>query len=246
MNISIVIPVFREQDLINEAIGSIRAMPSGRATEIIVADGGADRETLDAIRDNEVKRIAAGRGRGRQMNVGAAAASGDVLLFLHVDTRLPSDGLERIAALMDDARYPAGAFDLGISASGLSYRIIERVASRRSRLTGIPYGDQAIFVRRNYFIKIGGYRDLPIMEDVDLMRRIRKDGGMLCFVGERVMTSARRWQKEGIVRCTCRNWTIMLLYLSGVSPKRLARWYPASEGSISRVAPSAGKKPGTL
>lgn len=227
MVVSVVIPVFHEQDLVNEAIGRIRAIPLGKTAEIIVVDGGTKAETLTAIRDSGAKRIVSERGRGKQMNEGAAAAGGDVLLFLHVDTQLPLDGLRRIVALMEDPRLSAGAFDLGISTAGLLYRIIEKVASLRSRLTGIPYGDQAIFVRRAYFSRLGGYKEVPIMEDVDLMRRIRKAGGGIGFIPEKVTTSARRWEKEGVVRCTCRNWTIMLLYLLGVSPERLARWYPS-------------------
>jgi rSAM/selenodomain-associated transferase 2 len=225
MTISVVIPVFQEQDLINEAIERIRGLASGATAEIIVVDGGTEAETLAVVRDDDVKRIASERGRGKQMNEGAAAAKGDVLLFLHVDTQLPPDGLQRITSLMEEARFSAGAFDLAISATGLSYRIIERAASLRSRLTGIPYGDQAIFVRRNCFMSLGGYKEMPIMEDVDLMRRVRRDGRRIGFIREKVRTSARRWEKEGVVRCTCRNWTIMMLYLLGVPPERLAAWY---------------------
>jgi rSAM/selenodomain-associated transferase 2 len=225
MTISVVIPVLREQGLINGAIQRIRGLTSGGTAEIIVVDGGTEAETLAVIRDDEVKRIASERGRGKQMNKGAAAAKGDVLLFLHVDTQLPPDALRRIIALMDETRFSAGAFDLGISALGLSYRIIEKAASLRSRLTGIPYGDQAIFIRRNYFMSLGGYKELPIMEDVNLMRRIRRGGGRIGFIREKVRTSARRWEKEGVVRCTCRNWIIMALYLLGVPPERLAAWY---------------------
>jgi rSAM/selenodomain-associated transferase 2 len=225
--ISIVIPVLNELVLINEAIERIRSLPLGEAVEIIVVDGSDVAETVSAIRDEDVARLSCERGRGTQMNKGAAVAHGEVLLFLHADTQLPPDGLRSIVSLMDDAHFSAGAFDLEISARGMAYRIIEKVASLRSRLTGIPYGDQAIFVRRDYFTSLGGYKKLPIMEDVDLMRRIKRDGGRVCFVPGKARTSARRWEKEGVIRCTCRNWTIMLLYLLGVPPERLARWYPS-------------------
>jgi rSAM/selenodomain-associated transferase 2 len=227
VTISIVIPVLNEQILINEAIECIRGLPLGKALEIIVVDGGNQAETVSAIRDEDVERLSSKRGRGAQMNRGAAVAHGEVLLFMHADTRLPSDGLRSIASSMDDARFSAGAFDLEIAGKGMAYRIIEKVASFRSRLTGIPYGDQAIFVRRDYFLGLGGYKELPIMEDVDLMRRIKRDGGKVCFVSGKARTSARRWEKEGVIRCTFRNWTIMLLYLLGVTPQRLVRWYPS-------------------
>jgi hypothetical protein len=126
---------------------------------------------------------------------------------------------------MEDDTVVAGAFNLAIADSGLAFRIIERVASVRSRLTHIPYGDQAIFIRRDYFQALGGYKDLPIMEDVDLMRRIKRVGGRICIINTAVLTSSRRWRAEGIIICTFRNWAIILLYLCGVSPARLSQWY---------------------
>jgi rSAM/selenodomain-associated transferase 2 len=227
--LSIVIPVLHEEASINEAIGAIRALPSGESAEIIVVDGNPGGSTIDAILDKDVRRLTSPAGRGRQMNEGAAVAGGDVFLFLHADTRLPSDGLRNIVAGMKEGDYVGGAFDLAIASRGGAFRIIERIASLRSRLTRIPYGDQAIFVKRGCFLSLGGYRDVPIMEDVDLMRRIRKNGGQICFADGKVRTSARRWQKEGVVRCTLRNWAIMSLYLLGAPPARLAKWYPRRE-----------------
>lgn len=226
MFISVIIPVFHEEACINEAIGRLDKMRSGAATEIIVVDGAAGAETLKAITGHTVKGVLSGKGRARQMNEGAAAAQGDIVLFLHVDTELPEDGFGEISRAMDRGQFVAGAFDLGIGDRGFAFRIIERAASLRSRLTRVPYGDQAIFFGRDYFLRLGGYRDLPIMEDVDLMRRVRKTGGRICFIDKRVKTSSRRWKKEGIVACTLRNRIIMLLYLLGVAPERFARWYP--------------------
>ncbi len=223
--ISIVIPAIHEEGSINEAIGRIRALPLGSSAEIVVVDGSPDAGTAKAVRDTAVRCLTTPRGRGRQMNEGAAVATGDVLLFLHADTSLPPDGLRSIATMMRGDYFSAAAFDLAIDSRGAAFRIIERVASIRSRLTGIPYGDQAIFVRRDCFSALGGFGDIPIMEDVDLMRRIKKKGGRIGFIDEKVKTSARRWQREGIVRCTCRNWAIMLLYLLGTPPASLAKWY---------------------
>ncbi|OPY68787.1 MAG: putative glycosyl transferase [Syntrophorhabdaceae bacterium PtaU1.Bin034] len=227
MSISIIIPVFREGALINEAISRLESAASTEEpVEIIVVDGSEEGETVKAVSSNSAKGMISGKGRGIQMNAGASAAQGDIVVFLHADTELPPDGLEKISSMMQNGDFVGGAFDLGIADGSLSFRIIERVASLRSRLTQVPYGDQAIFFKRDYFLRIGGYGNLPIMEDVDLMRRVKKEGGRICILHEKVKTSARRWKTEGIVACTLRNWTIMLLYLLGVAPERLARWYP--------------------
>ncbi len=224
--ISVIIPVLHEQAVINATIAHLRAIRSDERPEIIVVDGDADADTLPVIKDSGVRRLAAGAGRAVQMNAGAAAARGDIVLFLHADTQLPAGAFGRITGCMEGDRFVGGAFDLGIGSEGLAFRIIEKAASLRSRFTRVPYGDQAIFVRSGYFHRIGGYREMPLMEDVDLMRRIRRAGGRIFIIPERVRTSGRRWAREGVARCTIRNRTIMLLYLMGVSPQRLARRYP--------------------
>ena len=224
MIISVVIPVLREEACINDAVRRIRAMDGG--VEIIAVDGSADGGTIKALTDDGVKGLRSAQGRARQMNKGAAEALGDVLLFLHADTELPPRAFQKISSLLDDGHLVGGAFDLEIGHKGIPFRVIERVASGRSRLTRIPYGDQAIFLRRDYFLKVGGFREMPIMEDVDLMRRVKRARGRICFIDDRVRTSARRWKREGIVRCTLRNWTIMLRYLLGASPEKLAKRYP--------------------
>ncbi len=228
MSISVIIPVFHEEAIVNDAIGRLAAQaaqtPEG-TVEIIVVDGSPGGETVSAIRGG-AHGIVSAKGRAAQMNAGAAAAHGDVLLFLHVDTALPAGGLEKVASVMADGQFAAGAFDLGISDSRCVFRVIEQISSMRSRLTRVPYGDQAIFIARDYFTDIGAYGDMPIMEDVDLMRRVKKRGGKICIIDKKVQTSARRWQKEGIAGCTLRNWTIMVLYLAGVHPEKLVKWYP--------------------
>ena len=165
------------------------------------------------------------RGRARQMNAGAAVASGDILLFLHADTRLPDNAFQKISSAMGQGRYVAGAFELGIDSSSLAIKIIARTAAWRSRLTRIPYGDQAIFIGRNYFHKIGCFKDIPLMEDVELMRRIKRMGDKICILRDRVSTSPRRWEQEGVIYCSLRNVIILTLYYMGVSPDRLARYY---------------------
>jgi len=221
----VIIPVYCESAVINKTITIVRLRRGGETAEIIVVDGQAEGETVAAIRDNAVRKLRSEKGRGGQLNRGAAIAAGDVLLFLHADTVLPPAAFERIAEAMRDEGCVGGAFNLRIDSRRAGFRVIETVASLRSRLTRIPYGDQAIFIRASYFRTLGGFREIPIMEDVDLMRRIKRKGGRIVIFREPVITSARRWEKEGLVFGTIRNWFLMTLYLCGVSPERLARFY---------------------
>ena len=223
--ISVIIPVLHEAETINDLLGHLDGLRSSQPVEIIVVDGAAEKDTLAAARSTAIKRLSAARGRGAQMNAGAAVAQGEVLLFLHADTFLPSTGLLDIEQAMENTRYVAGAFDLGIDSPRCFLRAASRVGTLRSRLFRIPYGDQAIFVRRSYFKQMNGYRELALMEDVDLMQRIKKAGGRICFIPKRVITSARRWIRDGAIRGTLRNWLLMSLYLMGVSPGRLAKYY---------------------
>jgi len=223
--VSIIIPVYCEQAVINRAIETVRHRIGGDAAEIIVVDGQPERETLGAIRDGSVRKLLSEKGRGRQLNRGAAVATGDVLVFLHADTVLPPTAFERIAGAMRDEGCVGGAFDLRIDSRRIVFRVIETIASLRSRLTRIPYGDQAMFIRASYFRTLGGFKEIPIMEDVDLMQRIKRNGKRIAIFREPVITSARRWEREGPVFGTLRNWFLMALYLCGVAPERLARFY---------------------
>ena len=223
--ISVIIPVLNEAQGINDVITHIRSQAAVDVVEIIVVDGDPAGSTIKAISHPGIITAVAEKGRGSQMNRGAIRASGHILLFLHADTFLPPNAFARIRKCMEVTRHAGGAFDLGIDSERKIFRITERYVAWRTRLTRIPFGDQAIFVRRDYFERIGGYRDIPIMEDVDLMRRIRQRGDAICVVPEKVMTSARRWQRDGIVFGTLRNWMLQALYYCGVAPERLARFY---------------------
>jgi rSAM/selenodomain-associated transferase 2 len=223
--VSVIVPVFCEQAVVNRTVETVRRLTGGEAAEIIVVDGQAEGETLTAIRDASVRKIRSEKGRGRQLNRGAALAAGDVLLFLHADTVLPPAAFERIAEAMRDDGCVGGAFDLRIDSRRAGFRVIETAASLRSRLTRIPYGDQAIFIRASCFRTLGGFKEIPILEDVDLMRRIKRKGWRIGIFREPVTTSARRWEKEGLVSGTIRNWFLMTLYLCGVAPERLIRFY---------------------
>jgi rSAM/selenodomain-associated transferase 2 len=225
ISFSIIVPVLNEAPSINSIIGHLHSLEGNEEAEIIVVDGDPGRGTLRAITHDHVKKIKSLKGRGKQMNEGAKDARGNILLFLHADTELPPHALGLITTAMRDKQCVAGAFDLGIKSKRLIFRVIEVAASVRSRVTNIPFGDQAIFVRKDYFHKIGGYRDIPIMEDVDIMKRIKKRGDKIFIIRNKVHTSSRRWEKEGILRCTLRNWFLQMLYLLGRSPHKLSRFY---------------------
>jgi len=223
--ISVIIPVLNEAEGINGLITHLRGQEAGGSVEIVVVDGDPAGSTLQALSGAGVVTVKSGPGRALQMNRGAARAAGDILLFLHADTILPQNAFTHIQEAFQDAEYVAGCFDLGIRSARWIFRITERYVALRTRMTRIPFGDQAVFVRRDYFDRIGGYREIPIMEDVELMRRIRGRGDVICIIPQNVSTSARRWEREGVLFTTCRNWMLQLLYFLGVPPERLARFY---------------------
>jgi len=223
--ISVVIPAYTEADVINEAIRRLRTMPGGRDCEIVVVDGHPQGTTLAVIDDPGVLKICCEKGRGRQMNAGAKAASGAILLFLHADSRLPVDALSRISKVMKEGRCIGGAFALRIDGDKVFLRLIGWLTTLRARLTRVPYGDQGIFIRRDYFNAVEGYREIPILEDVELMKRIRRRKGRIILLPETVLTSSRRWDRKGCLSCTLRNRMIMALYNLGIGPERLARFY---------------------
>jgi rSAM/selenodomain-associated transferase 2 len=233
----VIIPVLNEQANINAAIENVRQRAAGQSHEIIVVDGDPDGTTVSAIANSSVHKIVFSPGRGRQMNEGASRAQGQVLLFLHADTKLPEGAFERIREVMTDGRYVAGAFDLAIDSQRPILRYIAARARMRSRINRIPYGDQAIFIRKDYFYQLGGYSDIPIMEDVDLMLRIRRNKRMIHILKERVLTSARRWETDGAFYTTLRNQILVTLFFLGVSPQKLARFY-RPQGDNKRIRTS--------
>jgi rSAM/selenodomain-associated transferase 2 len=184
-----------------------------------------ERYNIFGVCKHSVKVAISEKGRGNQMNRGAALAAGEILVFLHADTTLPPDAIELIETTLRDTSCMAGAFDLAIDSERPVFRFIEKAASLRSRVTRIPYGDQSIFMRRTDFRDLGGFKNIPIMEDVDIMRRIKKRGGKICIIDRAVRTSSRRWDREGIVYTTLRNWLLLSLYHLGVKPEILVRFY---------------------
>jgi rSAM/selenodomain-associated transferase 2 len=226
LQISIIIPVFNEFYTINDTITHLNNLFSGKRFEIIIVDGHMFNNTLKAVKDKHVKKISSPKGRSIQMNAGAKVSSGKILLFLHADTYLSDDAPENITKALNDQNIVAGAFNLGIRSPKTIFRLIEKGVLIRSKVTRIPYGDQSIFIRRNFFEILGGYGNMPLMEDVDLMMRVKKAGGKITIIDQKVYTSPRRWEKEGIIFCTLRNWILILLYLIGVPAEHLSRFYP--------------------
>jgi rSAM/selenodomain-associated transferase 2 len=191
---------------------------------VILVDGGSDDATIQvAARFPAVRLLASPRGRARQMNAGARAAWGDILLFLNADTWLPEGGLGAVSAALDDARVVGGRFDVRFDSPRPVLRMIAFFMNLRSRASGISTGDQAIFVRREVFETMGGYPDMPLMEDIELSRRLKRRG-RLATLPSRVTTSARKWEREGALRTMALMWALRFLYMVGVSPARLHRW----------------------
>lgn len=225
IDISVIIPVLNEEERINTAIEAVFAQRFYGSVEIIVVDGHANGTTLGRIKNKKVIQLKSSASRGIQMNAGARAASGKVLLFLHCDTVLPMGALTAIHKTMAQNTTRAGAFDLSIDSHGCVFRMIEKSASARSRITRIPYGDQAIFIQKKFFFDVGQYTPIPVMEDVDLMRKIKKNKGRVQILNLQVLTSARRWKKEGLLYCTLRNWTLLTFFFLGVKPQTLVKFY---------------------
>ncbi len=222
MHVSIVIPVLNEADCV---VGLLARLQPVRAAghEVILADGGSRDATVALARPLVDRIVCPGRGRARQMNAGAAAARGDVLWFLHADSGVPAGAVRRILGAVRAGR-PWGRFDVRLSGRDPMFRVIERAMNLRSRLTGIATGDQGIFVTRALFERVGGYPDIPLMEDIALSRALKGHARPACLEGP-LVTSSRRWEAQGTWRTIWLMWWLRAAYRLGVSPERLARAY---------------------
>jgi len=219
--ISVIIPVLNEAN----TIGSIlERLVDTDNVEVIVVDGGSQDETVTVVRSRNVQVISTPPGRACQMNAGAARATGDILLFLHADTRLPANFDRLIRQALQEPQTIAGAFELRIDAQQFSLRLIERLVNWRSRFFSMPYGDQAIFLKATVFHTIGGFPNLPIMEDFEFIRRLQPQG-RITIVPASILTSGRRWERLGIIKTTLINQLIIIGYFGGLSPDKLAQWY---------------------
>lgn len=215
VRVSVIIPS------LNEAATIGAAVDSAAGAEVIVADGGSTDETIAIARSRGARVLEGERMRARQMNRGAEAATGDELIFLHADTILPPGAANAVSDALDSG-YIFGGFRIAFIEPGLEG--VARAINFRTRFTRAPWGDQAQFIRRDTFLRLGGYRDIPIMEDYDLAARMKR-AGRTTILPLPVHTSGRRFLQKGVVRTAAMNWTIIAAWHLGVSAERLAGWY---------------------
>ena len=222
MKISIIVPVLNEENNLSEALVQLQSLRE-QGHEVIVVDGGSIDNTLTIAQEGADTVIVSTAGRAIQMNSGAAVASGDVLLFLHADTVLPENASQLIFSYHHAENF-WGRFDIRLSSNKIIYRLIERLVNLRSWLTAIATGDQAIFVQRDLFNQIGGFPEIALMEDVAISGSLKKISPPVCLK-QKVITSSRRWENNGVVTTVMLMWKLRLYYFFGVSPERLSRLY---------------------
>ncbi len=227
MQISIVIPTLNEAARLSQTLGLLKAQDP--PIDLWVVDGGSQDQTCQIAAEWGVQILHSDRGRADQLNQGAHHATGDILLFLHADTQLPQHFQSEIQAVLAQEGVVAGAFPLAIENAGWGLQWVAWWTNQRSRWLQLPYGDQALFVKRSQFQAIGHFPLLPIMEDFELVRRLRKQG-KIGLAQSPVLTSDRRWRKLGLVRTTLINQLMILGYFAGISPQILATWYRSHRG----------------
>jgi rSAM/selenodomain-associated transferase 2 len=221
--LSIIMPVLDEAAGIVDALAALAPLRA-RGAEVVVVDGGSRDRTMELARPLADQVIAAPRGRGAQMNAGAAAACGDVLLFLHADTRLPPDADRMVLDGLTASSWQWGRFDVRIAGRSSLLAVVASFMNWRSLLTGIVTGDQALFATRAAFTQAGGFPDIPLMEDIELSRRLKRVSRPLCLAA-RVTTSGRRWDERGVIRTILLMCRLRLAHFFGAEPASLARRY---------------------
>lgn len=227
MRLSIIVPVLDEAAGIERHLAALAPLRA-RGHEIIVVDGGSRDATVALSRPLADRVISAPRGRAAQMNAGAAEANGEVLLFLHADTSLPDGADEAVAKSLGSSGWFWGRFDVRIAGRHRLLAIVGRLMNLRSRWTGIATGDQAMFVRRDAFVRAGGFPEIALMEDIALSANLKRMGRPACL-RDHVVTSGRRWEKHGVVSTILRMWRLRLAYFLGADPDRLAHSYRPHE-----------------
>jgi rSAM/selenodomain-associated transferase 2 len=238
LSVSVITPTLNEEDCIHGQVRHLSAL--GQNLEVIVADGGSTDRTVDRVPPS-ARVVTASRGRGAQMNAGAAVATGEVLWFVHADCRPHPASLPALRAALADPAVAGGAFEYGLDEPGALYRLVEVVSNRKNRLFRLLYGDMGIFVRRGIFRRMSGYREIPLMEDMDFGRRLRQEGRVV-ILPQRIATSARRWRAEGAAWNLIRNWALQVAWLMGADPARLTRWYSFTSTGSRRDAERRGEK----
>lgn len=223
VKVSIIIPTLNESAVLEKTLlRAQRHIPH----EIIICDGGSQDNTVAIARQRQTSLVTSPPGRALQMNAAARKATGDLLVFLHADSSIECAGYQKMISHMQNENLVGGAFSLGIESDMWSLILVSTLATWRAKYLHLAYGDQAIFVRASVFKKIGGFSPLPICEDLDFFRRLRKEGNTV-ILDEKSVTSARRWMGEGVTFTTFRNIAIAALFLLGFPPKALSRWYLA-------------------
>ncbi len=220
--ISVIIPTLNESSNIEATLSPL--FEASPVTEVIVVDAGSADGTPDKAVACGAKVLATDGGRARQMNVGAAAATGSILLFLHADTQLPDGFQGLVRSALRAPGVVGGAFLFRLDDAARGYRLLERLTNWRARRLQMPYGDQALFMKAETFRVLGGFPEMPIMEDFEMVRRLRRRG-RICIVPAPAITSARRWRKRGILGTTLLNQLVIAAYFLRVPPETLARWY---------------------
>lgn len=221
MNFSVIIPTFNEQEKINEIIQDVKTKAENFHVEIIVSDSSPNQQTLKSITHANIKKVPSQKGRGVQLNTGTENAAGDVFVFLHADTKLPEKAFLQINKILK--KYPSGSFKFGVENAGFGLKIIEFFVNLRNLITNAPYGDQAVFMTQDFFREIGGFKDIPLMEDLDIMKRIPRKSFKI--LSQKISTSGRRYKKYGIAKTTFKNLYIRTLYLLDRDPQELYKIY---------------------
>ncbi|PZR85795.1 MAG: glycosyl transferase [Hyphomicrobiales bacterium] len=220
---SIIVPALNEELTISETLGQLAPLRE-QGAEVIVIDGGSSDATVERARNLADLVLSAPRGRASQMNAGALSSRGAALLFLHADTALPKDADRPLRSFLEDPEQIWGRFDVRISGNHWLLPIVARIMNLRSRLTRVATGDQAIFVRTAAFEAVGGFPDLPLMEDIELSRRLMRLARPICL-RSKVTTSGRRWEKHGVMRTIILMWRLRFAYWCGADPNELAKRY---------------------
>jgi rSAM/selenodomain-associated transferase 2 len=223
MKLSIVIPTLDEAQGIVAALSALQPFRE-RGAEVIVADGGSRDRTVDLARPLADRVVSAPRGRGAQMNAGAAVATGEVLLFLHADSTLPPEADRLLLDGLRERSWEWGRFDVQIAGRSPLLVVVAGLMNWRSMITGIATGDQAMFATREAFSEAGRFPDIPLMEDIALSKRLKRISRPLCLAA-RVVTSGRRWENNGVVRTILLMWRLRLAFFFGAEPATLARRY---------------------
>jgi rSAM/selenodomain-associated transferase 2 len=227
--ISVIVPLLNEEKMLPRFLEHLRKF---QVSEVICVDGGSNDRTSDILlkwmeeASGECRRkvLSSLKGRALQMNEGAKGATGEVFFFLHVDSLVDPGGPCAILNALKDDLHVGGAFRLKIDSPSLFLRMVAMTANARSHYLSLPYGDQGYFVRRNVFEKLGGFKNLPLMEDVEFVGRLKKEGPIV-LLNESITTSARRWVHRGYLSTTLRNFALVVFYFLGAAPEKLAQWY---------------------